>query len=47
MQISDPDFNERDIEDSDEIQKFVKTIESHVRELVLTSNGKTVGNLNG
>ena len=41
--MSDPEFNESDIEDSDEIQKFVKTIESQARELVLTSKGKTVG----
>lgn len=41
--MSDPEFNESDIEDSDEIQEFVKTIESQARELVLTSKGKTVG----
>lgn len=41
--MSDPEFNEKDIEDSDPIQKFVKAIESQEREMVLISKGKTVG----
>ena len=41
--MNDPEFNEKDIEDSDQIQRFVKAIESQEREMVLTSGGKTVG----
>lgn len=41
--MNDSEFNEKDIEDSDQIQKFVKAIESQECEMVLTSKGKTVG----
>lgn len=41
--MSDSEFNEKDIEDSDRIEKFIKAIESEGREMVLISKVKTVG----
>lgn len=41
--MNDSEFNEKDIEDSGQIQKFVKAIESQEREMILISKGKTVG----
>jgi len=41
--MSIKEYTEKDIEDSDSIQKFVNTIKDQPREMVLTSKGKIVG----
>lgn len=41
--MSIDEYLEKEIEDLDFIQNFVKTLEDQEREMILTSQGKTVG----
>lgn len=43
LNLSDPEFNEKDIDDSNRIEIFIKAVESEGREMVLISKVKTVG----